>query len=332
MSSRRLASPLGVGSSKIRDTATANRTPSPASPSALFFDPQNSMNQPGWLESQFTQLHQQNRNLEKKLDSVERKLDILLKGASAQEPAQEPAQLQSREAVLNNKVGPDRIHNSTTPVLQKVHPMCSHQVSDHGLLFQNNDISINDDDDEQLLADALIDKSDGNAADQFDFGCNSSSSDTAIDEANRIASSVKTRRKKPPSKSTSEESDIQPKHKHDTKISKQTSGGKTSLFQRIRSRRSIVRSKVKKGDFCLYSRTDGDRINPLHTLIRRDILEGHVIDEDIVKGGHKVKGTVCFRCIWCKDQDEKSAYAAVYPRSIESIYRGIGRFQKKHIR
>ena len=348
MSSRRLASPLGVwfpdhtgsshtGSSKIGDTATVNRTPSPASPSALFFDPQNSMNQPGWLESQFTQLHQQNRNLEKKLVSVERKLDILLKGASAQEPAQEPAQLQSREAVLNNKVGPDRIHNSTAPVLQKVHPMCSHQVSDHGLLFQNNDISINDDD-EQLLADALIDKSDGNAADQFDFGCDSSSSDIAIDDVNHvsinksIASSVKTRRKKPPSKSTSEESDIQPKHKHDTKISKQTSGGNTSLIQRIRSRRSIVKSKVKKGDFCLYSITDGDRINPLHTLIRRDILEGHVIDEDIVKGGHKVKGTVCFRCIWCKDQDEKSAYAAVYPRSIESIYRGIGRFQKKHIR
>ena len=101
-----------------------------------------------------------------------------------------------------------------------------------------------------MLADALIDKSDGNAADQFDFGCDSSSSDTAIDDVNHvsinksIASSVKTRRKKPPSKSTSEESDIQPKHKHDTKISKQTSGGNTSLIHRIRSRRSIVKDHI----------------------------------------------------------------------------------------
>ena len=102
-----------------------------------------------------------------------------------------------------------------------------------------------------------------------------------------------------------------------------------------------------KGDeesFTLYDPDDGKNINELHTIIRRDIWEGFVVndgedDRDAVdQGGGNGRlsyyaGTVGFRCRWCRDVDPslRAEKSAVYPRKLERIYSASIRFQRDHV-
>ena len=112
----------------------------------------------------------------------------------------------------------------------------------------------------------------------------------------------------------------------------------------------------KEESFILHDKHDDEYINPVHSLIRRDIWEGFVVDAmkdaaavsskdtqlsmkadvDVTTNIGRVaryNGTVGFRCRFCKHVPlhQRAPRSAVYPRSIERIYSAALRFQRDHI-
>ncbi|EJK56196.1 hypothetical protein THAOC_23966, partial [Thalassiosira oceanica] len=96
--------------------------------------------------------------------------------------------------------------------------------------------------------------------------------------------------------------------------------------------------------FTLYHPDDDKFINELHTIIRRDIWEGFVVDDQDAPAGAADRppttaglscyvGTVGFRCRWCRDVDpaQRAEKSAVYPRELERIYHANIRFQRDHV-
>ena len=110
------------------------------------------------------------------------------------------------------------------------------------------------------------------------------------------------------------------------------------------ARNSVPQLKGDEESFTLYHPDDDKYINELHTIIRRDIWEGFVVDdgEDGAdsagqNGGNGrlscYVGTVGFRCRWCRDVDPslRAEKSAVYPRELERIYHANIRFQRDHV-
>jgi len=112
--------------------------------------------------------------------------------------------------------------------------------------------------------------------------------------------------------------------------------------------------QVNKESFILHDKDDDKYINPVHSLIRRDIWEGFVVDSfkdaaavsskdtqlsmktDVTTNIGRVaryNGTVGFRCRFCKHVPlhQRAPRSAVYPRSLERIYSAALRFQRDHI-
>ena len=110
-----------------------------------------------------------------------------------------------------------------------------------------------------------------------------------------------------------------------------------------------VKQQVNKESFILHDKDDDEYINPVHSLIRRDIWEGFVVDsfKDAASVSSKdtpyymtnnsrvarYNGTIGFRCRFCKHfpLHQRAPRSAVYPRSLERIYSGYLRFQRDHI-
>ena len=123
--------------------------------------------------------------------------------------------------------------------------------------------------------------------------------------------------------------------------------------RRFHSLPTIQDTNVKKQDnkesFILHDKDDDEYINPVHSLIRRDIWEGFVVDamKDAATVSSKdtpyymtnnsrvarYNGTIGFRCRFCKHVPlhQRAPRSAVYPRSLERIYSGYLRFQRDHI-
>ena len=118
--------------------------------------------------------------------------------------------------------------------------------------------------------------------------------------------------------------------------------------------RSVSFQEDNKESFILHDKDDDQYINPVHSLIRRDIWEGFVVDAvkdaaavsskdtqlsmktDVTTNIGRVaryNGTVGFRCRFCKHipLHQRAPRSAVYPRSIERIYAAHLRFQRDHI-
>jgi len=107
-----------------------------------------------------------------------------------------------------------------------------------------------------------------------------------------------------------------------------------------------------KQSFILHDKDDDKYINPVHSLIRRDIWEGFVVDSfkdaaavsskdtrmktdvtTIIGRVARYNGTIGFRCRFCKHVPlhQRAPRSAVYPRSLERIYSASLRFQRDHI-
>ena len=95
-----------------------------------------------------------------------------------------------------------------------------------------------------------------------------------------------------------------------------------------------------KGDeesFTLYDPDDDKNINELHTIIRRDILEGFVVndgedDRDAVDQGGGNGRLSCYAgTVRDVDPPLRAEKSAVYPRELEGIYRASIRFQHDHV-
>ena len=100
----------------------------------------------------------------------------------------------------------------------------------------------------------------------------------------------------------------------------------------------VKKQQVNKESFILHDKDDDEYINPVHSLIRRDIWEGFVVDsfKDAASVSSKdtpyymtnnsrvarYNGTIGFRCRFCKHVPlhQRAPRSAVYPRSIERIY------------
>ena len=111
--------------------------------------------------------------------------------------------------------------------------------------------------------------------------------------------------------------------------------------------------------FTLYEKSDEGRINEVHTLFRRDVLEGFVAkdrkmedfsvgesDSDDAASSKTVRaaeraaranssryaGTIGFRCRFCKNQSahKRAKLSAIYPSTLKNIYRANIRFQRVH--
>jgi len=112
---------------------------------------------------------------------------------------------------------------------------------------------------------------------------------------------------------------------------------------------SVSFQQDNKDSFILHDKDDDEYINPVHSLIRRDIWEGFVVDsfKDAAAVSSKdtpyymtnnsrvarYNGTVGFRCRFCKHVPlhQRAPRSAVYPRSLERIYSAHLRFQRDHI-
>jgi hypothetical protein len=103
----------------------------------------------------------------------------------------------------------------------------------------------------------------------------------------------------------------------------------------------------------LYAKGDDDHINPIHNIIRRDILEVFVeapssnsaVGASDAKGSggssmairakqSRFAGRVGLRCRFCKHLPvgTNANLATIYPETLEGIYRACSvRFQKRHI-
>jgi len=92
----------------------------------------------------------------------------------------------------------------------------------------------------------------------------------------------------------------------------------------------------------LYAEGDEDYINPIHNILRRDILEVFVdTDRPIHSSNHapprnaRFAGRVGLRCRFCKHLPPGSSTAnlsTIYPETLEGIYRACSvRFQKRHL-
>jgi len=97
----------------------------------------------------------------------------------------------------------------------------------------------------------------------------------------------------------------------------------------------------------LYADSDEDHINPIHNIIRRDILEVFVEAPSSTfnvgtwdhPGSSKARqsrfaGRVGLRCRFCKHLPvgTNANLATIYPETLEGIYRACSvRFQKRHI-
>lgn len=92
----------------------------------------------------------------------------------------------------------------------------------------------------------------------------------------------------------------------------------------------------------LYAEGDEDYINPIHNILRRDILEVFVdTDRPIHSSNHapprnaRFAGRVGLRCRFCKHLPPGSFTAnlsTIYPETLEGIYRACSvRFQKRHL-
>jgi len=112
------------------------------------------------------------------------------------------------------------------------------------------------------------------------------------------------------------------------------------------------KQQVNKNSFILHDKDDDKYINPVHSLIRRDIWEGFVVDSfkdaaavsskdtrmktDVTTNIGRVaryNGTIGFRCRFCKHVPlhQRAPRSAVYPRTLERIYSANIRFQRDHI-
>ena len=100
----------------------------------------------------------------------------------------------------------------------------------------------------------------------------------------------------------------------------------------------------------LYADSDEDHINPIHNIIRRDILEvfveapsstfnvgtwDHPGSSKAIKARQsRFAGRVGLRCRFCKHLPvgTNANLATIYPETLEGIYRACSvRFQKRHI-
>lgn len=94
----------------------------------------------------------------------------------------------------------------------------------------------------------------------------------------------------------------------------------------------------------LHSEEDKDYINPIHTIIRKDIIEVFVDKSDKSTAGVTKKndrkatkanaGRIGLRCKFCKHlpSNKRANLSTIYPESLDGIYRAISvRFQKKHL-
>lgn len=103
----------------------------------------------------------------------------------------------------------------------------------------------------------------------------------------------------------------------------------------------------------LYAEGDEDHINPIHNIIRRDILEVFVEQQPGSSSSNTVQydangnnkatkakhtrfaGRVGLRCRFCKHLpvgSNNANLATIYPESLEGIYRACSvRFQKRHV-
>ena len=113
--------------------------------------------------------------------------------------------------------------------------------------------------------------------------------------------------------------------------------------------KSVSFQQDNKQSFILHDKDDDKYINPVHSLTRRDIWEGFVVDsfKDAAAVSSKdtpyymtnnsrvarYNGTVGFRCRFCKHVSlhQRAPRSAVYPRSLERIYNAHLRFQRDHI-
>lgn len=80
----------------------------------------------------------------------------------------------------------------------------------------------------------------------------------------------------------------------------------------------------------LYAHADEDHINPLHTIMRRDILEVFV-EQSRHRG---TVGKIGLRCKFCKHlpNEDRAPLSAIYPETLEGLYRACCvRFQKRHL-
>ena len=73
----------------------------------------------------------------------------------------------------------------------------------------------------------------------------------------------------------------------------------------------------------LYSESDVGKINPVHEVIRRDVLEVR----------HTISGRVFFQCGCCKHlpRKDRANLSTIAPRSVNGIYRSFVRFMMEHV-
>ena len=117
--------------------------------------------------------------------------------------------------------------------------------------------------------------------------------------------------------------------------------------------KSVSFQEDNKQSFILHDKGDDKYFNPVHSVIRRDIWEGFVVDAfkdaDVPSKDTQLSmktdattnigrvarynGTVGFRCRLCKHfpLNQRAPRSAVYPRSLERIYTANLRFQRDHI-
>lgn len=93
----------------------------------------------------------------------------------------------------------------------------------------------------------------------------------------------------------------------------------------------------------LYAEGDEDYINPIHNILRRDILEVFVEttpqpqtnnDDGGSRNNNRFPGRVGLRCRFCKHLPQGSVanLSTIYPETLEGIYRACSvRFQKRHL-
>ncbi len=92
----------------------------------------------------------------------------------------------------------------------------------------------------------------------------------------------------------------------------------------------------------LYAEGDEDYINPIHNIMRRDILEVFVETGPQDRGGNnstsarsnRFAGRIGLRCRYCKHLPQGSAanLSTIYPETLDGIYRACSvRFQKRHL-
>lgn len=109
----------------------------------------------------------------------------------------------------------------------------------------------------------------------------------------------------------------------------------------------LVSEAATSAPTSLYAEGDEDYINPIHNILRRDILEVFVDTDRPIHNNSNISnhhaprnarfavGRVGLRCRFCKHLPPGSSTAnlsTIYPETLEGIYRACSvRFQKRHL-